>query len=223
MNYRTPILLLLAVATTSAFCPGNPIGSNPRTTISKQQQPTALFLIDDILPIAVFTGAVAATIFQQKQQALANATKKKPTKASPDVVVPKPAPAAVVAPPAPAPVVPAAVAPKPVPAPAPVVVVPMPPKQDKVLSDLVQKVGSTIQDRRDTEQTVQENKIKALKAAAMAEAEAATKLKAESVVVSEPVSEASTSAPAKSGSKRAKVWRVVKKVVAPWRKWKNIN
>jgi hypothetical protein len=104
---------------------------------------------------------------------------------------------------------------------------PAPTPVPAVKKDLVREFGSTIEDRMETEKVVQENKAKA---AAKAEAKAPKKVEAVAaavaVVVPVDVTGASSSTEKtvkKSGSKRRKAWRVVKKVVAPWRKWDTIK
>lgn len=203
---------------------------------NQKQLLTPLFLIDavsDFVPMAILAGAVAATIYQQKQNVkdsigtiedMATSTTPTPVAKAPAPVV---APVAVApkAEPAPAPVVaPVAVAPKAALALAPVEVKEAPPPVKK---DLVREFGSTIEDRKETEKVVQENKAKAA-AKAQAKAPSAvvpgTSIPAVPVDVTSATGKSKTTTGAKkSGSKRRKAWRVVKKVVAPWRKWETIN
>jgi hypothetical protein len=257
MSYRTAALLLLAAATATtaasssstslAFVSGpNSYTRRASSTAtakqqSKQKQLTPLFVVDptDFVPVAVFAGAVAVTIYQQQHTvknaigAKDDATVTAPTPAATPVAkAPAPAPAPVVAPvavapkPVPAPVpAPVAVAPKPAPKPAPAAAPKPAPAPAK--KDLVREFGSTIEDRKETEKVVQENKAKA---AAKAEAKHPKQVKAAATTdavdpVPAPVDVTSTTTTStkKSGSKRRKAWRVVKKVVAPWRKWETIK
>jgi hypothetical protein len=266
MSYRTAVLLLLVATTTAsafsstslAFVSGH--NANTRREIStakakqqqgKQQLSPLFAAVDptDFVPMAIFAGAAALTIYQQ-QQTVKNAVGDKDdatTATIPTPVakapVPAPAPVAVtpkveVTPPAPAPApvpAPVAVAPKPAPAPAPVpvAVAPKPapapvPAPPPVKKDLVREYGSTIEDRKETEKVVQENKAKATAKAEAKnpkkEEEAAADVAAAAEAAVVPVVPVDvTSTLKKSGSKRRKAWRVVKKVVAPWRKWDSIN
>jgi hypothetical protein len=250
MNFRTAALFLLASATATAtsssstslaFVPGRPNGGNAR--LAKQQgkeqkqQLTPVFLTEPsaILPVIIFGGAVAATVYQQKQ-ALKEAVGTKhivTTPAVTPVATPAPAPVAKVVAKVAAKVAPK-VAPKPaqaaVPAPAPVAVtVPAPAPvakkaalaaKAKPKKDLAREVASTIEDRRDTEKVVQENKAKAAAKKAVGDAKVpGTTIPAHTAEVTETSGDETK----KVGSKRRKAWRVVRKVVAPWRKWENIN
>ena len=132
------------------------------------------------------------------------------------VETPAPAPVAIKAVPAPAPKVEAKSAPEP----KPVAAValerskPSPEKTDRTasedLTELVKKVGKTVEQNKEMEDLVKSRREKET-AAEKSEEDAAK----EAVAQTEEH-------PKKRGIIR-KAWRITKKVVAPWRKWKNIS
>lgn len=91
-----------------------------------------------------------------------------------------------------------------------------PPAEDRTaandLSDLVKKVGKTVEQNREMEDLVKARREKEMAAEPLEEEE--------EVVVAVPIEKEQ---PKKKRGILRKAWRVTKKVVAPWRKWREIS
>lgn len=242
-------LLVATVAPATAFT--NPGWTTTTTTTSTMNpprrgaQPTALEMIpiqEVVVPAVLIAGAVAATVMGAQKPTLdfsstSSTAEATPAPAPPVTKATTPAPAPVMAkvttpapvlvkeqaPPAPAP----AAAPKPVaaaavavakqPVPAPVTDV----AKKETPANMAQQVGKTIESIRETEKIVKAKKDK--KAAAAAAAAVPVTLKDDVAGTSIPKKNAVESTLRVPGTRRRKALRVMKKVVAPWRKWSTIK
>jgi len=98
-------------------------------------------------------------------------------------------------------------------------------KKTKSTTDLVKQVASTVKDQRETQERVAARKAAEAKAreeeaaaAAAAAEEGAVETVEQAIEREEEEEEGKT-----TGKKRRLALRVIKKVVAPWRKWENIK
>jgi hypothetical protein len=91
---------------------------------------------------------------------------------------------------------------------------PPPPTPSAALTDLVQQVGNTVEKNKEIEDRV--------KARRMKEEEETAAEEKEKEDAATPEEAAGETEGKKRGTLR-KAWRLTKKVVAPWRKWKNIS
>lgn len=213
MKFLKSFLLYLLTASASqvlAFAPSSRSGWKTSPRSDEVARAAGVEIADIILPSVAFIGAMAASVYTDKNpdavsdgiiELAEKATSAQGTEEEEIIVVAStetvvtPAPAAST--PAPAAVTPAPATSTPAPAPKP-------------LNDLVQEVGTTIDQKRETDKRLQD-KAAAKAAAEPADADAA------------PASDATTATPVKKRGFVRKSWRVVKKVVAPWRKWENIS
>lgn len=198
-----------------------------RATITTRRNAIDSSVADTAVPVALFLASVAASIVKSGDSSkvtpspvpipkvkVETATEApKPVVELPPEPAPEPTPEPV-AEPAPEPV--AEPAPEPEPEP---VTVEVPRVKD--LSDLKVQVASTLEGeqeklkRLEAKQRMEEKENAAAAAAAAAAEEIET--------AKENTVEEVTEAPKKKQSIFRLVWRIVKKIVAPWRKWKNIK
>jgi hypothetical protein len=92
---------------------------------------------------------------------------------------------------------------------------PTPKKTAASLTDLVQQVGNTVEKNKEIEDRVKARRMKEEEESSAAE-------KKEQEEAAFPEEDAGEAEPTKRGTLR-KAWRLTKKVVAPWRKWRNIS
>jgi len=233
--YPTMRVLSLAVAflgVSHGFSPAFEHSSSFRTEGQRNSDVVALNALpisEVVLPVGVFLAAAAASVvipgkaLPAKKKVPVVKDKPDPPKTAPVAPAPAPAKPAPVAPAAakPVPVAPAPVAAKPAPVkvvapkPAPVAAAPVPApapvRVTKDISQLKREIASTLEQEQE--------KVNRLLAADKKRADAA-------IVIEEPEEEfveeflEETNA---TGRKSKLIVRVIKKVIAPWRKWSNIK
>jgi outer membrane biosynthesis protein TonB len=198
------VLFVLAVSTNpraAAFTTG------PPTFRSAQHVSSSLHMIPEevVMPVVIFAGALAATVYSSKGEPASELSEQVTqlteqiqtlTKVQSTTEAAATEPESITAPP---------------PAPAPKAVA----KTVEPKKDLALVVGSTIDEIRATEKRVQDKKKLLSKESVVA-------VVAPPAVTTATESESTTTTEKKRGFLRQS-WRVIKKVVAPWRKWENIS
>jgi len=180
-------------------------------------------IAESVVPVALFIASVAASIVKSGDSRTEEAAPspvvsvKTPSAPAPaeKVISKKPEPVGPSPVPIVEPVTPKLATPKPVPE--PVVPKPVAPRT-KNLSDMKVKVASTLAGEREKMKRLEEKKRLAER-----NAEAAATAAAEEAASAEETSVEEISATPKKRSILRLVWRIVKKIVAPWRKWENIS
>jgi len=204
--------VVFLLATCHGFAPSLPkVDHSQRVQLSMVDSVT-----DAILPSIIFLGAAVATIYTSENpnavKELAQKSVENVEKAAEEVKEEIKEEVEVIKAPEPTP------APAPKPAPAPVASTKTT-TASKPLSDLVKEVASTVEEQRETQERVAKRQAQA---AAEAAEQSALDFYSDAAEEQEP--EATTFDTSKAPKRKRKLaMRILKKVVAPWRKWENIK